>query len=237
MRTPAIIPRPEPLSAPSSRPRPVRALRPRAALLLTCALAALLATAACGAPDPAVVATPTTTSTTPPDPTRPPAELRWEAWQGVQLPFAQEGPTKIAESALGYSHSPQGAVLAAIHHTLRVSLSPDGSWPRMAAQSLMPGPGKDSWVIARALLSITTPADPATAPTITAYKVNTYADARAEIVIYSTYPDASITANTATVVWLSDDWRLLIPDPAAKVQTVQAVSFIPFDVVRLEHPQ
>ncbi|UFS97221.1 hypothetical protein [Nocardia huaxiensis] len=212
------------------------AIRPRTALLcLAWALTALLATSGCGDPGPTAVATLTTTA--PPDPDRPPTAVRWEPWQGVQLPFAQEGPTKVADAALGYTHSPQGAALAAIHHTLRVSLSPDTSWARMAAQSLMPGPGKDSWVIARALLSITSGADPATVPTITAYKVNTYADARAEIVIYSTYPDASITANTATVVWLSDDWRLLIPDPAAKVQTVQAVSFIPFDVVKLEPPQ
>ncbi|WP_245720275.1 hypothetical protein [Nocardia uniformis] len=189
-----------------------------------------LGATACGLSDtsPVVVTTP------PPDLDRAPSELRWEPWQGVNLPFAREdGPAKLTEAALGYSHTPQGAALAAIHHTVRISLAPDDTWARTAAQSLMPGPGKDAWVLARAQISVTQPASPVVAPRITAYKFTTYTADRAELLVYSTYSDNSVTSNKQTVVWSSNDWRLLLPDPVLKTVVVESVPAIPADAVQL----
>ncbi|WP_157554965.1 hypothetical protein [Nocardia crassostreae] len=189
---------------------------------------------ACGSPAPTV--TPTTT-TPPPDPTRPPAEIRWEPYQGIQLPIgAQDGPAKPTPVAIGYSHSPQGAALAAINHTIRLSLAPDGSWPQIANLTLITGPAKDSWVLARAQISITAPADPATAPRISAYKIAAYTPDRSDVTIFTTYPDASIASTTRSVVWASNDWRLQLPDPDSQEPTIQAIDFIPFDAIPLASP-
>ncbi|MGW4533116.1 hypothetical protein ACWEOI_19415 [Nocardia sp. NPDC004340] len=202
----------------------------------TAAVAALLVAAtavtvsACGLGDEPA----TKSTTTAADPSRPPADVRWENYQGVQLPIGgHDGPSKLGTTAAGYTHTPQGAALAAINHSTRLSLAPDGVWPQVAAISLIPGAAKDSWVLARAQISITAPADQTVAPHIAAYKLTAYTPDRADVTVYATYSDASITASAQTVVWVSDDWRLQLPDPTAKTQTVQSVPAVPADAVKL----
>lgn len=207
-------------------------MRARAAhfkqLLVTVLAAAALT--ACGGADPAEVAP----TTPPPDPARAPANLRWENYQGVQLPLGgEDGPSKLAAVPLGYTHTPQGAALAAINHSARLSLAPDSVWPTLAANALLPGPGKDAWVLARVQVSLTAATDPTVAPHITAYKITAYDPARTALTVYATYSDASITATDTTVVWSADDWRLQLPDPAAKTVTVHSVKTIPADAVSL----
>ncbi|MFI6866643.1 hypothetical protein [Nocardia sp. NPDC050406] len=197
------------------------------------ALAVALTATACGLSD----TPPAAPTSAPLDPHRAPADIRWEPWQGVNLPYGRtDGPSKVSEAALGYTHTPQGAALAAIQHRVRISLAPDATWARLASQALMPGPGKDAWVMARAQVSLTQPASPVMAPRITAYKFTTYTADRSNLIVYSTYSDNSITANNETVVWSSGDWRLLLPDPATKTKVVESVSEIPPDVVRLPSP-
>ncbi|MVU77518.1 hypothetical protein GPX89_09695 [Nocardia sp. ET3-3] len=201
-----------------------------ALLVAACALTA----AACGGSDHAG----STTKTTQVDPSRAPSDVRWENYQGVQLPIGDhDGPSKLGTTAAGYSRTPQGAALAAINHSTRLSLAPDGQWPQVAAISLIPGPAKDSWVLARAQISITAPANPVVAPHIAAYKITAYTPDRADLTVYATYSDDSITATAETVLWVSDDWRLLLADPAAKVQTVQSVPAVPADAVTLAAPK
>ncbi|MFB8006995.1 hypothetical protein [Nocardia sp. NPDC056000] len=177
----------------------------------------------------------TTTNIAPPDPARAPADVHWEAFQGIQLPIgAHDGPTKLSTTAAGYSHTPQGAALAAVNLSVRLSLAPDAAWPEIASQSLMPGPAKDSWVLSRAQISITAPANPAVAPRISGYKIPAYDPLRTEVTIYTTYPDASIAATRQTVQWSAEDWRLTLPDPTSKTPTVQSIPSIPTDAVKLE---
>ncbi|MFJ9363842.1 hypothetical protein ACIRRA_05390 [Nocardia sp. NPDC101769] len=196
--------------------------------------AAVLSVAACGVSDQNAAKT----TTAPVDPARAPADVHWENYQGVQLPIgSHDGPSKLGTTAAGFSHTPQGAALAAINDSTRLSLAPDGAWPQVAAISLIPGPAKDSWVLARAQVSITAPANPVVAPRITAYKLTAYTPDRADLTVYATYSDASITATAETVLWASEDWRLLLADPAAKTQTVQSVPGVPADAVELEPPK
>ncbi|WP_067690802.1 hypothetical protein [Nocardia jejuensis] len=210
------------------RANPAHSAQLLAALLLAATLSA------CGATNSAV----TTPTTAPVDPTRPPENLRWEPYQGVSLPIgAQDGPKQLATIASGYSHTPQGAALAAINSSTRMSLAPDDTWPTAASQSLMPGPGKDAWVMARAQISITAPAAAATAPHITAYKVVNYTPATTDLVVYATYSDNSITASAQTVTWSADDWRLVLPNPASKLQTIHSIPAIPPDAVNLNPPK
>lgn len=195
------------------------------------ALAAACTLAACSGAKPALAPA----TGTPPDPAEPPADVHWETYEGVRLPIGgHDGPSNLGTTATGYSHSPQGAALAAINHSTRLSLAPDGEWPQLAAESLVPGPSKDAWVLARAQISITAPIDQKVAPRIAGYKVTSYRPDRTDLTVYSTYSDKSITASAETVLWASGDWRLLLPDPAAKIRTVQSVPVIPPDAVKFD---
>ena len=170
----------------------------------------------------------------PPDLTSAPANLRWETYQGVALPFGKDGPAKINNgAATGYSRTPQGAALAAIQHSIRYALAPDESWATVAAQSLVPGPGKDAWVLARERVGYKG-TDKAATPRIVGYKITAWTQDRSDVTVYATYPDASTSATDTVVTW-SGDWRLLLPDPATKTTAnVHDVPALASDAVALE---
>ncbi|MGC4989877.1 hypothetical protein [Nocardia salmonicida] len=202
-----------------SRPDPLGAV----ALVM---LAGLLATAGCGTTD----TDHTATSTTTPAPLIP-SGLSWRTWQGIELPVAQQGPRVIdGAAASDFDRSPVGAALAAIHATVRMSVAPDGQWALVGQRMLAPGPGRDKWATARAQVSITSPAID-TVPTILGYVIANYTVTEARIDTYATYPDHSITRNSATVVW-ADGWRLLLPDPVVE-SPVTAVDSVPASMVPL----
>ncbi|WP_331723010.1 hypothetical protein [Nocardia sp. NBC_00511] len=176
-------------------------------------------------------AAPTTAA---PDPGRAPAQVRWEPFQGIALPYSPvDGPTQTA-AATGYSRSPQGAVLAAIQDSIRTSASPDSSWASFASTSLVAGPGKDNWILARTRISITAPTDPKLAPVVVGYRFGSYTPDKADITVYTRFSDASLAAYRQVVEWQAGDWRLLLPDPATKTVTMQSVSALPADVLRFE---
>ncbi|WP_225730469.1 MULTISPECIES: hypothetical protein [unclassified Nocardia] len=166
----------------------------------------------------------------------PPTGLHWVDYQGIGIPVADQGPRAYSATvATGFADSPAGAGLAAIVHTVRMSVAPDRTWSQIAASELAPGPGKDMWVAARTLVSITKPAERATAPTILGYRITDYMPkTRAAVTTYSRYPDTSLAATHASVVWLGQDWLLELPDPASTHPTVESITEIPPSAVRLE---
>ncbi|WP_327146833.1 hypothetical protein [Nocardia sp. NBC_01327] len=199
--------------------------------LLAATLAITTAVAGCGSAT-HHTASPTTV---PPDPGRVPAQVVWKSWEGVQLPYSiVDGPATISGAAAGYSHTPQGAVLAAIQDSLRTSLSPDSLWSQVAAQSLVTGPGKDAFVLARAQFSITGPADPRIAPAVAGYHFTTYTPGRAEIALYTRFPDKSLAAYHHLMTWTGGDWRLVLPDPGAKNPVMESIPALPSGTVRFE---
>ncbi|MBF6216308.1 hypothetical protein IU487_35550 [Nocardia puris] len=161
-----------------------------------------------------------------------PTGVRWIDYQGVAVPHADQGPGRVeGPAAAGFEHSPPGAALAAIHATVRMSLAPDHDWVRVGQAMLAPGPGRDTWAAARAQLHLEVPIPAATAPQILGYQVARYHRDRAEIAVYVRHGDASLTRQLAVVVWLGEDWRLLLPPEPDAV--VSAVATTPADTVRL----
>ncbi|MFE9328266.1 hypothetical protein ACIHDR_46010 [Nocardia sp. NPDC052278] len=178
-------------------------------------------------------------STTPrePDLSASPAGVRWLDYQGVQLPVGADGPSEVtAMSATGFTQTPQGAALAAIVHTIRMSLAPDEHWADIAKHELAMGPGRDSWVTSRGLLSIETSADPAQAPRVRGYTITDYTPISARVDIFTSFPDQSIAINSTVVVWIGGDWWLQLPPPDSIEPVVRAVDSVSA-VVKLEAPQ
>ncbi|MGN2636486.1 hypothetical protein ACTD5D_09895 [Nocardia takedensis] len=204
-------------------PRPSRPERlPRWAVAAVVAFAGPLAAAtllACGteateAPRPPDVET---------DILTPPTGLRWEPFQGIDLPVTDQGPHRFDGSvASGFDHSPAGAAVAATQATVRASVASDAQWPRIGAHMLAPGAGRDGWALARAQISITAPVTE-NVPRLLGYLVTRYSPEAADIEIYSRYPDDSVTRNRAAVRWRHDDWRLALPDPAVTAPPAVAV--------------
>lgn len=139
-------------------------------------------------------------------------EATWITRGGISVPTAPDGdgPTTDDPTPHGYAHTPQGAVLAAINGQVSLATTTDDDWPVMANTILAPGLGKDQWVQARSLLSVTSSVkDPAA---FTCFKITDYAEDRAQVMLTLTWPDGKKTAQPTQLAWQGNDWRLVLPD-------------------------
>ncbi|WP_249645225.1 hypothetical protein [Nocardia sputi] len=207
-------------------PSHTRRIAALTALALTGPIAAGLV--ACGSDDPRDPAPDSSSTAT----TVAPAGVRWQPFQGVELPVADEGPRRIdGPVATGFDRGPAGAALAAIHATVRMSIATDNQWSVVGQRMLAPGPGRDAWATARAQISITAPITE-DRPKVLGYVITRYTLDATDVDIYSIHPDNSVTRNHTTVVWHGDDWRLQLPDHPTTAP-VTDVAMPPPDVVAL----
>lgn len=139
-------------------------------------------------------------------------DATWSTRGGIAVPSDTDGdgPTTDDPVPHAFKHTPQGAVLAAINGQVSLAITDDDSWPQMANTILAPGAGKDQWVQARSLMSVTGAVDdPAE---FTCFSITDYDDERAQIMLTVTWPDGKATAQPTQLVWQGDDWRLVLPD-------------------------
>ncbi|MEV0246431.1 hypothetical protein AB0H76_07590 [Nocardia sp. NPDC050712] len=174
----------------------------------------------------------------PPDIDAGPSGVRWQSYHGVALPQTDQGPKSTDDgAATGFAASPAGAAVAAITHTVRMSVAPDNQWAKVIAKEVVPGPARDEWAVNRVQLSITGPAAPEYAPRLLGYKINDYTTRQTAVDIYTEYSDGSKAVNHTTVEWFLDDWRLRLPDPGSTARPIDAISELPSDIVKLEAPE
>ncbi|WP_431954356.1 hypothetical protein [Nocardia lijiangensis] len=167
-----------------------------------------------------------------------PSGVRWEPYQGVALPHTDQGPASQADgAATGFEQSPPGAAVAAITHTVRLSVAADNQWSKVIAAEVVPGPARDEWAVSRVQLSITGPADPEYAPRLLGYKITDYTGQRTAVDVYTEYSDGSKAVNHTVVEWFAEDWRLRLPDPGSTARPVEAIDVLPTDIVTLEAPK
>lgn len=166
-----------------------------------------------------------------------PTHVRWQPFQGVALPSADQGPKKLADgAATGFEHSPAGAALAAIVHTVRLSVAADSQWPEIVRNEIVPDKARDEWSVNRLQLSLTGPAAAEYAPRLLGYKITGYTDQRSAVDVYTEYSDNSKAVNHTTVEWFGNDWRLRLPDPDSTARPIEAIDELPTDIVKLEAP-
>ncbi|OZC62817.1 hypothetical protein CH267_00210 [Rhodococcus sp. 06-621-2] len=208
----------------------------RAARWLAAAAIAGLVVGGCGSAENEPTVDSPQGAVTAPDLTSPPSNVRWQDYQGIALPVADQGPDNNsgAGPVSGFAHTPQGAVLAAVQQSVRVSVAPDHQWPAVLGAAAAPGESRDSFAINRQLLSIIAPPVAEERPAITGYTITDYTDNGARVTIFTTFPDDSIAASDTDVIWSGDDWRLLLPDAADTSVRVRSVTDIPSGVITLE---
>ncbi|MFC9895933.1 hypothetical protein ACFVMC_19775 [Nocardia sp. NPDC127579] len=167
-----------------------------------------------------------------------PTGVRWTDYHGVALPQTDQGPTSTDDgAATGFASNPPGAAVAAITHTVRLSVAPDNQWAKIIAKEVVPGPARDEWSVNRTQLSITGPAAPEYAPRLLGYKITGYTSQKTAVDIYTEYSDGSKAVNHTAVEWFLDDWRLRLPDPGSTARPIDAITELPSDIVELEAPR
>lgn len=164
-----------------------------------------------------------------------PAITSWTSVNGIMVPLSKtDGPTNGSwEPFAGFSHTPQGAALAAIGQSVQLSTASDQSWPKMLAGVAVSGEGRDEFAVNRALISSSGTVDPAVAPSILGYVVTDYSDTAASVDIVQRFPDDSLATTRSAVLWTETDWKLNLPTSQNAV-TATALTDAPVGMVDLE---
>lgn len=185
---------------------------------LTVAAALLTVSAsACGAGS---STEPSPTST--PDPGVAPHHVAWNSFQGVQVPTSRiDGPHQVQAtgSAVGYTRTPQGAILAIEQGQVRVTLAGDAQWPAVVTTTVAPGPGRDAFATTRVFAKVTGAVTPTQALTFAGYKFTAWTPDRADAEVVTRDPRGILTTQPATAIWRGNDWKLLLHDPADPADT------------------
>jgi len=152
-----------------------------------------------------------------------PAGLRFQDVGGLTLPFSPvDGPLRInGPIAAGYSHTPQGAVIATMQLLPRIGFGPD--YRQVVAEQVVADQAiKDQLISYRATHPQDNPAELAAqlSPPV-GFRIESYAPDRATVVMLNR-PGGNaggFTAGRALVVWVGGDWKL--PDNSSS--TLSAV--------------
>ena len=158
---------------------------------------------------------------------------RWITLDGIKVPIGTvDGPSNGEwEPFHGFSHTPQGAALAAITQSVQLATASDRAWTTILPDVAAPGEGRDLYAANRALVSISG-TDPDAVPEIVGYTFGEYSETAATVHVVQRFSDDSLAASSTRVVWLDDDWRLDLPAEAEA--TITALDELPSDLVNLE---
>ncbi|PXX53892.1 hypothetical protein DFR70_12613 [Nocardia tenerifensis] len=138
-----------------------------------------------------------------------PQGMSWQRVDGVPLPFtASDGPTRIDGAvAAGYSHTPQGAVVAALQISMRILYSPD--YARVLdAQAVLSAADRAKILTARAAQPRLDPAIVQASTVAPAgFKIGDYTGDAATVYYAYPRPSGSYRIARQAVVWRDGDWR------------------------------
>lgn len=188
-------------------------------VLITAAIALLLPISACSTDEqteaPAV------------DVAAAPADLTWRNVAGLKVPTSRaDGPARTSPPQ-GYSHTPQGAALAAANGQAALATAPDATWPEVVRTVTAPGPGRDQWAQARVLMSVSGAVDPAVATTFSGFKVTDYSPERAIVLLATSTPPSAdepeplLAAYPVQLAWTGADWKVVLPTQADNIDAAE----------------
>jgi len=149
-----------------------------------------------------------------------PAGLRFQDVGGLTLPFSPvDGPLRInGPIAAGYSHTPQGAVIAMMQLLPRLAFGPDYR-AVITEQVVADQKIKDQMLTSRSSNPQGSPADlAAQTKAAVGFRVESYTSDRATIALLYRDPGSGVfSAARGFVVWDSGDWKW--PDNSASTSS------------------
>lgn len=142
-----------------------------------------------------------------------PAGVNFQVVHGLQLPFSPvDGPRRVdGPVAAGYSHTPQGAALAAVQLVARLLYAPDYQQV-VQQQSVIPSPVQSQLVAYRNSRTQASDSDlAATVARTVAFKVDSFTPDQATIDV--AFPNVNGAPGTYvtgpyTVDWSGGDWKI-----------------------------
>ncbi|MBF6253913.1 hypothetical protein IU414_18330 [Nocardia farcinica] len=138
-----------------------------------------------------------------------PQGVSWQRVEGVPLPFsASDGPSRIDGAvAAGYSHTPQGAAIAALQISMRILYSPD--YARILdAQAAISDGDRQQILTARSTQPRLDPvAVQASTVQPAGFKIGAYTGDAATVYYAYPRPSGSYRIARQAVVWRDGDWR------------------------------
>ena len=156
-----------------------------------------------------------------------PPDLTWRSVAGLEVPTSREdGPARTSPPQ-GYSHTPQGAALAAANGQVALATAPDTTWPEVVRTVTAPGPGRDQWAQARVLMSVSGAVDEEVAATFTGFKVTEYTPEKAIVLLATSTPPSAgeqqplLTAYPVQLAWTGEDWKVVLPTQADDVDAAE----------------
>jgi hypothetical protein len=171
-----------------------------------------------GTPTPG--STPADISTRPPagplaGPTAPPADVRWELVGQTAVPVsASAGPSQIGETASGYAHTPEGALIAAAQISTRAAYSAGRqSWEPTIQQQFEPNADRDR-LLAALREAGDVSAEPGELSQIAGFSYQSYTPDTAVIGLVFRAPSAGTPRYhvlSLTLLWRDGDWRMVPP--------------------------
>lgn len=151
-------------------------------------------------------------------PTSAPTGTVWQLVAGQAIPSQPGvGPAHVdGYTAIGYAHSPLGALYGAANDFYRVpiAVSAETDWRTPLAAMVAPGPG------AKVLASLREPMDPQPIGAdgmgisqLAAFKYVSYTDSDAVVQLVLKDKNGGLHVSTVPMQWLNNDWRLVMtPD-------------------------
>jgi hypothetical protein len=160
-----------------------------------------------------------------------PAAMRFQDVGGAALPFSPvDGPLRInGPLAAGYSHTPQGAVLAAMQLLIRLAYLP--GWAQvMTEQTVWEGPARDKAITQRNSTPQWTPAEiAAQIMTPIGFRVESYTPSQATIVLLVKKSDQEgYDAPRVVVAWAQGDWKFTVTDASGSIPVDSTVGYTLF---------
>ena len=189
--------------------------------LVTGAVCALLVVTGCSSNDGAGDDTPSSTINT----TAVPGDLTFRSVGGLRVPVSRaDGPARPSPPE-GYSHTPQGAALAAANGQAALAVTPDAVWPEMVRTVTAPGPGRDEFAYARTLLSVSGSVPAEQASEFVGFRITDYRPDRAIVLLAMRTPQAGaaplLTAYPVQTVWSGGDWKVVLPQQSDGIDAVE----------------
>jgi len=144
------------------------------------------------------------------DATAPPVSVSFSDVGGLQLPFSPvDGPTRVSGPiAAGYSHTPQGAALAAVQIGVRLLYGP-GYAQIIAAQSTFSPELQAQFIATRNGRAQLSPDDlRSLIRPVAGFQVVSYSPERAVIRVVTPHPSTNdYRAGSVFVEWADGDWK------------------------------
>lgn len=143
--------------------------------------------------------------------------ITWDESAGITLPVSpQAGPESRSPVPSGYEQSPLGAALAAIHGEAALATASDSRWSEVVNTVAVPGPGRDEFAAARAVVSIKGGQQTDHPPAFVGYRVRSYRDqvdpmTAAVDVLTKPAGQEQLYTYPVAMAWEGDDWRIVLP--------------------------